>query len=601
MALQIWLPLNGSIQNHGLVSDSELTVTTTPTYVTESKLGKAMSTGSIKMSATAASQVLNNKELTIAFWIYPNVDDGGTGGIIFGTNNMTGPNNRKFTVFQYPNANDIHWSWQSDENTTFLGGTATDVLPSYTWTHVCLTYKDSVSTLYINGVKNKTVSGTSNSATFEYETVLIHNNANRYINDFRIYDNGLSAGEVLQLSQALCLHYPCHDAYPTASVNRYSGVNFDGKASSTGGWTITELADERGYNYKLSYTGTGSNAWKSFSFPAITDHTVDKSYVFSCKVRRHKGGTLYMRSARIGNDWGTTNINVMNVTDEEWHTYSAVMVMPETFERSGTTYTVQPRIEFYTLNLSTLDTVYEWDFDIKDVMVAESDYSLLYPTDGALASTIVYDCSGLRNNGTTASATKPAAAGDSPRYHSCYHFDSKHYLTGTFPFGATNVTELTISAWINQDEEDNGGYSTWFACNGYGGKGLWLGANVEGKGQWAYVGSNSPNYLKGSSAVNKGSWYLHTYTFKDGEAKWYLNGALTATTTYTNEYLVTAANFTLGDSYAGSSWNTTFIGEIADLRIFGKALTQAEIENMYKISASLIDTGTMQLRGELIE
>lgn len=601
MSLQIWLPFNGNSKNYGLIADSEITQTTAPVYV-QGPFGQALSTGGFKLSAQGTASVLNNKAVTIAFWIYPNAEDGTSSSILFGTNGMIAPNNRKFTVFIYPTVNDIHWSWQNEEtNKTFTSGAIYDCLPSYTWNHVCLTYDGATCTVYVNGEKKKASTGVSASTTFEYDTQLIHSSSLRYICDFRLYDNCLTPREVQYLSQALCLHYPCNDPCPTASRNRYSGVNYDGKASSAGGWTITPLVEERGYNYKFTYTGTGSNAWKSFSFPVITDHTFGAKYLFSCKVRKHSTThVLYMRPARIGNDYGTSNINITTATDEEWHEFSKVLEMPETFERSGTTYNVQPRIEFYTVNMQTADTTYSWDFDLKDMMIAEIDSKGLYAQAGDWADGTVYDCSGLMNNGSTTTSTAPKTAIGSPRYDACYHFESKQYLTGKMPFGANVTHELTVSAWLKQ-LEGSGGYSTWFACNGYSGKGLWLGINTESKGQWAYQGSTSPYYCKGGSTIALDTWHLHTYTYKNGVATWYLDGVQMGTTTYANSGLTLKSTFTLGDSYTGSSWNTTFIGDISDLRIFGKALSQAEIKEMYTLTASLIDSGTFLLGGELIE
>lgn len=598
MALMIHLPLNGNVINHGLLGDDIITKTVTPTFTDSGKLGKALSGGTLTLQASATDQVFNNEEITIAFWIYPNVATGGSGGIIFGKENMTGPDNRKFTIFQYPTANDLHWSWQNDGNTTFIGGSKSGVLPSYTWTHVCFTYKNPTGILYVNGVETTIFTGVSDSATFAYNTNIIVNNTSRYINDLRVYNHCLNAKEVDLISKGLVVHYPLNDPYSTLSVNKYSGDYFEGLASSKGTFTVAKLADERGYNYKLSYTGTGSSSWHTFSFPAVS-FTAGKSYTFSCKVRkRSASSSLSLRAARIGNDWTATQVNVLSATDTEWHEFHVTATMTETFERSGTTYNVSPRIEFYTPSLSTSGTVYTYDFDLKDMMISECD-STLAATNGAWNDGVVYDTSGYGNHGSVATNTSPVINSSTPRYDACNKFESKHYITGKSPWSAQKISELSVSAWIYQ--ESGGGYSTWLACNGYGSPGLWFGVNAEGCGQWAYCGSNSPSYVKGTKTVNKDSWYLHTYTFKNGVAKWYLNGELTATTTYTNNYLSLANNFTLADSYSGSSWNTSFAGSISDFRLYATELTADDILNMYTTAATLTDKGSLLLRGEIVE
>ena len=68
MALQIWLPLNGNIENKGLLGD--LTVTETPTFADAGKIGKCLSSGSLSMSAEQTQQVLNNDEFTFDYDYY---------------------------------------------------------------------------------------------------------------------------------------------------------------------------------------------------------------------------------------------------------------------------------------------------------------------------------------------------------------------------------------------------------------------------------------------------------------------------------------------------------------------------------------------------
>ena len=67
MALKVWLPLNGNTNNYGL--SENLTQTNAPSYV-DGKMGKAMSTGGLSMTAQQAKEVFNAKEMSFCFWIY---------------------------------------------------------------------------------------------------------------------------------------------------------------------------------------------------------------------------------------------------------------------------------------------------------------------------------------------------------------------------------------------------------------------------------------------------------------------------------------------------------------------------------------------------
>lgn len=225
MSLQVWLPLNGNIKNHGLLGD--FVVGTTPVF-TFGKLSQALSSGSLTMTPEQTALVLNNKEVSFCFWIKP-INTGHT--LIFGNESMSANNNRKFSLFQYPTANDLHLSWMNDAaNTTFLGTVITGAFPSNTWTHCIITYKNPVCKIYLNGVLKTTLNGVSNSLSFAYNTQLIHNNAARLLNDFRIYNHCLSLKEIKEISQGLVYYYPLSEDINTSKVviEDCSGYKNDG-------------------------------------------------------------------------------------------------------------------------------------------------------------------------------------------------------------------------------------------------------------------------------------------------------------------------------------------------------------------------------------
>ena len=103
MSLIHWWPLNGNTTDLGI---SPCAVSGTPAFAANGKIGKCLSDGTLTMPAAATAQAFNKDAVSVCFWLY----NGGSGGCIFGTDPMTPPNNRRFTLFQYPTANDLHWS-----------------------------------------------------------------------------------------------------------------------------------------------------------------------------------------------------------------------------------------------------------------------------------------------------------------------------------------------------------------------------------------------------------------------------------------------------------------------------------------------------------
>lgn len=206
MSLQVWLPLNGNINNQGLIN---WTPTGAEITYVDGKIGKALNTGGIIMPANVTEQVLNNNEFSYCCWLYVNEATGGTAGrpMIFGNSSMTAPNNRRFSLFRYPTCNDLHISWQNDDGNLFIGSVDTGAFPSYKWTHLAVVYKNPNVKIYLNGSLWKKYSGISNSSSFAFDTTLIHNSTYHYLNDIRLYNHALSPKEVKEISKGLCLHY----------------------------------------------------------------------------------------------------------------------------------------------------------------------------------------------------------------------------------------------------------------------------------------------------------------------------------------------------------------------------------------------------------
>ena len=77
--------------------------------------------------------------------------------------------NRKFSLFQYPNPVDLHWSWQNDTaNATYTAGVLSNFFTSGGWTHLAVTYQNPNIKIYRNGQLYHSATGVSNSSSFAY-------------------------------------------------------------------------------------------------------------------------------------------------------------------------------------------------------------------------------------------------------------------------------------------------------------------------------------------------------------------------------------------------------------------------------------------------
>lgn len=592
MALQVWLPLNGKIENQGI---SGIAINGSPASWSSGQLGKcATFTGKQIIKSASVHDFDYTDNFSWACWV--NTNRGSGAEYIFSVGRVD-METFGYGLECYTTTQCRIWFGSWTINIPVTGGK---------WTHIAFTKSGSTIKIYLNGKLEQTVTFNATMPTFADSVGLgigcFHYSGgdiyyyNGSIADFRIYDNALSPKEVHEISLGLCCHYPLNDPMPTASLNKYGGENFEGKPNYTS-YTMTKLTGERGYNFTLTYTGTGNNTWPNIQYPFVS-FTAGKTYDYSCKIRAHSGNfAISFRGSHIDNDWVCSMKNIMNC-DGKWHEYHIQVKLDEKYTRSGTEYNTHPLIEFYAESLATKDKVYTCDFDIKDVQISEcaTDASI---SNGAWNDLTVYDTSGFGNHGSVTAATAPVLAGNSPMYDRCYEFPYKNYITGKMPFGGQAASKFTISVWLNQIE--GGAYSTWLNSNGYGDSGLWLAVNTEGCAQWGYRGSVSPNYVRGGSNIAVNTWHLFTYVYKEGVATWYLDGKKNCSATYADKTIMPAGTFTLGDSYAGSDWNTNFHGKLSDFRIYATALSDEDIAELYNTPVSITSTGTMMTKGELIE
>ncbi len=254
MALKLWLPLNGDTNNLGIADFQPAAADIE--YAESGKIGnKCLSGGTISMTAAQTASIFNNNEITIAFWI--KTEESSSSATIFGNADFNAVNNnRKFSIWQWPTAQDLHWSWMNDaanEAGVFASDTIYNGLPANTWVHVCFAYKSSTLKVYLNGQIEKTQSGVvSNSTSFLYDTILLHSSNLRCVNDLRVYDHCLLINEVKTLAQGLIAHYKLTNF---DNANEYDHSGYNNNLTLTG--TIINDSDSPRYLSSVNFNNSG--------------------------------------------------------------------------------------------------------------------------------------------------------------------------------------------------------------------------------------------------------------------------------------------------------------------------------------------------------
>lgn len=646
MGLQVWMPMIGNINNQGLSNLSNLS----GNYVqgTCSIFGKCLNVPNSSPISFTADGLTNAKKFSVCFWT---LADNGTKTdwnqmLQLGDKKTDGSNGSYFrfeSCTTYPRACSFH---NNDKNAITAGSRILGSSNS-TWYHVCVTYDGTELKSYTNGNLIGTDVGNGGYLTGYVQI----GSANYYglMNDLRIYDEVISQKQIRSIYNLQIIHYPLNNIYEVGITNKYFGDAAEGALNYDNNYyTRTKLSNERGYNYKLSYTGTGKDLWTALTIGSHFSFTAGRTYYYSCKVRCHsKSNTqLFLRAARCDNDWVTTMVDTLNA-DGQWHEYTVSQTINANFNRGDGIVTCNPWVEFYTNDMSTNGMSYTFDVDIKDIQVTEGQkYSFIA---NEMVTSSVSDISGYSNNAsvgigvqysvsntslnilddsvsvddttlsvqnasvtdtTLSLASNNASVGvgvQSPRYDACYYFSAKSYLKFPNPiYAKKTIWGLTINMWVRLDS-GCGGYATILSgLNNPTSNFPWICVNTEQSGLWSYIWSNTPQYGKGmpNQSLSLNTWYMITYVFNNGSVYWYLNGTrkgdITKYTTlnYINadmEYLA------LGNSYSGTQWNTNFCGWISDFRMFTTVLSADDVKALYQNSASITSTGQVMLAGEVVE
>lgn len=588
MALQVWLPLNGNTSNQGLLGN--LTTTGNITYK-DGIYGKSINTGGLTMTAEQTASVLNNDAVSIAFWIYVNTDTGSTDyptkrDILFGNDSMTANNNRKFSLYQYPSCNDLHWSWMNDTaNATFSTDYLSGVLPSYKWTHVAVTYKKGTFNIYINGVLKKTGSCVSNSSSFAYETNVIHDNTCHMFNDYRIYDSYLSAKEVKELSKGLCLHLPLNQ--PEKSKNLVVNGKCNNIMSSRAGsseWSYSFDNDENCSKYTCTTTGT-CGVHDGAKFPKSTDK-IGKTYTWSIDIRANRDLLIY----ELGHECGGTIKDITLST--EWKRYS------NTWKFTDATYTA------FIVYPGTNAKVDDW-IEVKNYKIEEGVSATSYTpntsesiyTELGYSENIESDISGFNNHGTI--NNMPTISEKSPMYDLGYHIENVKIISGNTGFPVGTNPNYTVNFWFKPTKTS--GYTQfadvlgWIASGGRGGNFRFESSRTVGN-VWNYFGNTlSDGGIDHTVIVPSDGWNMMTFTSDGTTQKAYKNGVLYATNTIADSY----KNYALtGSWYIGDAG---MYADISDFRVYCTALSDGDIMELYNAPVSISDTGTLITKGEFKE
>lgn len=313
MALQVWMPLNGNLNNQGLCS-----TTITNGGATSNSVGKIGGCYSFNGSSNYITVTKAIPSLEFSFGGWYKFNNISVNGCLATCRSVVG---NGIALFELNNGR-IRFDVGS------VGSETSVVITAGKWHHVFATYDGKVKHVYVDGSlvqsENKVLSsiqslnsyGWSIGASQGSDTLVGNSNyLNGYANDFRMYNHALSPKEVKEISKGLVVHYKL-DSLNTSVNNKVcdcSGYKNNGTIIGT----LTVASDSPRYNKSSVFDGTTSAI--EIVSPNIFPSVLNNDFAISMWIYNNDGGG---RSIFFGN-YGLTGsyFNIEKKTDEKVRFY----------------------------------------------------------------------------------------------------------------------------------------------------------------------------------------------------------------------------------------------------------------------------------------
>ncbi len=621
MALQVWLPLDGTLNNNGLsnlifenLGASNTTVSTT------GKIGScyqnnAFTAGGMRSNTTIDLGINQSMFCWVNFTTLNSSSS--LGGSLVSQHRYVNNTGMGLTI-KYVSSTTGYLSVNTGNGSSRTYNTycATTLMNAGTWYHVGYTYDGAQIKLYVNGVCEKTQAYTGMSVPADYLVVFCWSmnaasgnavqstyNLNGKLNDVRIYDHCLTPSEVKEISQGLVLHYQFDDTYSEITTNLYSGTFsntcYNGATNKYSYGTTTDIyktiGNFQGKESVKVYMGTaGLSAYPYIYFDAFNTagtavHTLSFDYYPTSQTSivpySYNGSYNISYITSNGAHDSKTNVNsiVIPVITNQWNHVAITMQKYDTTDTSrGNGYI---RIGSASHTSTTSDY---WLF--ANIQVEAKNHETGYAAPGTTRSNVqIYDSSGYGHNGTI--INNPILNTPSPRYRACMHFDAKNQkvqcgVLNTAAFG--NSYSFAWWAKMVSNGPMHWGFSDGIRLNGLYSGTLWNTGDS----------SNNPLYNPGTTtqvtAPTTQTWHhfvmtgngTKCYVYKDGvlwaEAKTYK--AISGTQIFINGW---AANDT---NYASDNYS------ISDFHIYATALSADDVKKLYETSMIIDSAGNISAR-----
>lgn len=593
MSLQVWLPLNGNLNNQGL---SNIILSNSISYDNNGKIGKCgiftsqldttlpasnwdyisnnCSFGAwIKISKTELQNIANSKTFDTT-----NSSLGGTllgkdsyGGLAlrWKTNNLSSSKTITQVVI-YGHIRNTSSNSQTTNNYT---------IPFDTWTHVILTINriTQIMSLYINGelFNEKNIGGVT--GIFSTGNFLIcqsswdggngvSSSGKWLLNDVRIYDHALSPKEVKEISKGLVLHYKMND-----QCNNTNIINLISLTNQQGAKTTNLIANTTSYGL-ATCPSTNVEAGQTYLWSVELRCIQNSNKLLSLGVDTNASGGSY-----TGNDSAHTVVKTVNgalntIKNGDWATFYCITTMKSDATNGKIFHSIYGKAD------SDTTVIFEW----RNMMLVKSAEVIPFISQ---TDTIVYN-SGIDNfyNGTI--INKISIVKDAKRYEASCKFNSTSSKIKLPAFNMSGFANSYTFSWWQKNTTNNNmpwGFSDGNRLNLYHTTNLCLNTGDSGNNPFKNNGTAVPQ-----AKLCDSNWHHCVIIGNGTDTRLYIDGELAG--------IATTYKSLTGTQIYISGWDTgtnyTFNGSnINDFRIYATALSAEDVKELYNTSVTIDNVG----------
>ena len=571
MALQVWLPLNGNLNNQGL---TDITVTNSGATVDNNgKIGKCY--------AFNGKYISFNRPLpdpcsafTVCGWVKLSTGYATNNGLhLISFETSYG----RICISKDGLAVRVLLNYGGASSAT--GSNATDSsISENVWNHYAVTFDSGKINIYINGqLDNSYTIGISQvSITSSILKVGTYSSeaSKGCVNDFRLYDHALSPREIELLSRGLVCHYPLNGG----------GRGGDNIISGTSPNEVQYTYPSSSYLDKFAKTSTiiPSASQYVLSFWAKSTHAGDK-------VRAHwySPNTTTKAESNQGSIGTSADGQIDFTLSNKWEKYWCVwtqssttavkhFIFPRMFSQAsgGATGTGTVSVKCVKLEEGNIPT--PWMPNSADSAYSAMGYN----------STTEYDVSGYGYNGTKNGTMTYSS--DTARYSVSTKFASTTYIETPSP--CSNVR--SASFWIKTDK-------TAYAVAWADAKSK-LAFGIVSSGD-ILVSCNSGATKKYPNSVIAANVWQHIVIVRGEDianTDLYVNGVKQTPGTSTDFWTHTSDSLIINGR--GYSTPSRMNSQMSDFRLYATALSEDDIKELYNTAVSVANNGTL-LGYELVE